>query len=168
MVDSDNEAQAVTKDKDGKEIKPTAGAKSGRFAKWVQGTMPPAPPGSKLYPIEMEPVSFSKKMDRASVFLFLNCFMVNQLKSATIVMRKSAGIASNIGTIAFLRIDFTDVLIIAVDWDGGEEVKEKVKFVCRSVKVQYYAQNPDGSQGKLAQTEDLSLKDVTQQAKGGG
>ena len=26
---------------------------------------------------------------------------------------------------AFLRIDFTDVLVIGVDWDSGDVVKEK-------------------------------------------
>jgi hypothetical protein len=36
---------------------------------------------------------------------------------------------------AFLRIDFTDVLVIGVDWDSGDVVKEKCKFICRGVKV---------------------------------
>jgi hypothetical protein len=30
----------------------------------------------------------------------------------------------------------TDVLVIGVDWDSGDVVKEKCKFICRGVKVQ--------------------------------
>ena len=152
--------------RDGRDSKKEKGG--GKFAKWVQGVTPKSPQGANgsMYPIEMEPFSFSKQLDRSSVFLFLNCFKVNQLASAAVVMRKSAGTNSNIGNIAFLRIDFTDVLIISVDWDGSENVKEKCKFVCRSVKVRYYPQNMDGSQGNIAQTEDLSLKDVTQSSTG--
>ena len=61
------------------------------------------------------------------------------------IKRKAA--ASNVSGHAFLRIDFTDVLVIGVDWDSGDVVKEKCKFICRGVKVQYKPQTSDGSLG---------------------
>ena len=56
-------------------------------------------------------------------------------------------IGQDSGPKAYLRIDFTDLLITELDWDEGEVIKEKYKFVCRGVKMQYKPQASDGTLG---------------------
>jgi type VI protein secretion system component Hcp len=109
-----------------------------RFSNWLSGE-------AKAYPVDLEPFSFSRQMDQASPLLFEMCCNSRSFSSATLIKRKAA--ASNVSGHAFLRIDFTDVLVIGVDWDSGDVVKEKCKFICRGVKVQYKPQTSDGSLG---------------------
>lgn len=140
--------------------------KTGKFTKWVQGIAASAGPGelSKLYPVQMDPFSFTKQVDSASPTLFKNCFKTIPFDSAAIVMRKSSGITNTktgIGHIAFFRIDFTGVLLTSIDYDGGEVIKEKCKMVCRTVQVKYRAQNNDGTAGKLSNSSKLDLKPAT-------
>ncbi len=137
VVDSDSPETKGT----GKEEAGRSKPKSGRFSKWVQGLTVATGQGAggTLYPVEMEPFSFTRQIDSASPLLFKNCFKTIPFDSGAVVMRKAGGLgATSDGTgLAFLRIDFTSVLFVAIDWDAGEVVKEKCKFVCRSVKVKY-------------------------------
>jgi hypothetical protein len=73
------------------------------------------------------------------------CCNSKSFASATLIKRKAAG--TDTSGHAFLRIDFKDVLVIGLDWDSGDVVKEKCKFICRGVKVQYKPQTSDGSLG---------------------
>ena len=73
------------------------------------------------------------------------CCDSTSFSSATLIKRKAA--STSVSGHAFLRIDFTDVLVIDVDWDSGDVVKEKCKFICREVMVQYKPQKSDGSLG---------------------
>jgi type VI protein secretion system component Hcp len=168
IEDNDSAATAPTAPtlvtgKDGKPI--ATQPKSGKFTKWTQGTAATAGPGlSTLYPVQMDAFSFTRQMDFASPKLFKNCFKTIPFDSATIVMRKTGGVMdkkTGIGHMAFLRIDFTGVLITSIDWDGGEVVKEKCKMVCRTVEVKYRAQNHDGTPGKPALSSKLDLKKAT-------
>jgi hypothetical protein len=65
--------------------------------------------------------------------------------SATLIKRKAAGGALS-GEV-FLRLDFTKVLMIGIDWDQDEPIKEKCKFISRAVTLHYRPQLPDGSLG---------------------
>ncbi len=109
-----------------------------RFNNWLNGE-------AKSYPVDLEPFSFTRQMDQASPLLFEMCSHSKSFSSATLIKRKAA--ASNVSGHAFLRIDFKDVLVIGLDWDSGDVVKEKCKFICRSVEVQYKPQKSDGSLG---------------------
>jgi type VI protein secretion system component Hcp len=113
------------------------------FAKW-RGE-PAGRGGSTEYQLDVEPVSFTRLMDQASTVLFDACCQSQTLQSGTIVSRRSLG--DDKGAKAYLRIDFTDVLIIGLDWDEGDVVKEKYKFVCRGVKMQFKPQASDGTLG---------------------
>lgn len=139
--------------------------KTGRFSKWVQGIAHVTPSGqaaSQMYPIEMEPISITKQADCASPILFKSCFKTIPFDSAVIVIRKTGGIQksqSNAGAgLPFIRIEFKDVLVIAVDYDCAEVIKEKWKFVARSVQMKYRIQNSDGSGGKPFYTSQLNLQ----------
>lgn len=111
----------------------------GKFGQWLSGER------SKAYPVDLEPVTFSRQMDKASPLLFEMCCNSQSFASATLVKRKAAG--TDASGQAFLRIDFKDVLVIGVDWDSGDLVKERCRFICRGVKVQYKPQLPNGTLG---------------------
>jgi type VI protein secretion system component Hcp len=149
-VDSDSSATSPTLTQgQGAQTTNQTKPKSGRFSKWISGTGVSGQSGA-IYPIQMEPFSFSRLMDVASIDLFYNCFNTKSYDTAVLVRRKVGGLqmgtdgrfdkSSNIAAVPYLRIDFTSVLIVAIDWDGGDTVKEKVKFVCRTIKVSYRQQ----------------------------
>ena len=94
------------------------------------------------YPLELEPISFSRMMDRASPVLLQAACDSREYTSATIVRRMLLGGDSM--PRAYLRLEFSPVLITSVDWSDGDLVKEDYKFICRSVKVQFKPQNNDG------------------------
>ena len=47
--------------------------------------------------------------------------------------------------VGFLKIKFSDVLIIGLDWDDGDMINETCKFICRGFDLFYRRQNDDGS-----------------------
>jgi len=141
---------------------------AGKFSKWVQGINVTVGHGSnsQLFPVEMEPFSFSRQMDCASPVLFQNCFQTKPFDQAVVVKRKR-GIVSAINSstayvhVPYLRLEFNNVLLISADWDGGDFMKEKYKFVSRSVVVKYRQQNHDGSKGAVIGGTVLSLQKAT-------
>ena len=114
--------------------------KSGGFGQWLAGP-------HDGYPVDMQPFQFTKELDQTSPLLFYFCSNSISLKSVTMVHRKAGGQkAVGQGYWGYLRIDFTDVLLTSVSWDVADAIAtEKVKFICREIKVQYRSQNPDGS-----------------------
>ena len=130
---------------DGTETKPAkaAGAPTVKYAQWrneVAGLS-----GSTRYQLDVEAVSFTRMMDQASSVLFEACCQSTTLKSGAIVRRVALG--GDAGAKAYLRFDFTDVLITELDWDEGETIKERYKFFCRGVTMQFKPQSSDGSLG---------------------
>ncbi len=130
--DDDDEKPAVPPKKKKK--------KSGGFGQWLAGP-------HDGYPVDMQPFQFTKELDQTSPLLFYFCSNSISLKSVTMVHRKAGGQkAVGQGYWGYLRIDFTDVLLTSVSWDVADAIAtEKVKFICREIKVQYRSQNPDGS-----------------------
>lgn len=120
---------------------------SKKFEKWLSETMPE---GQK-YPVDMQAFSFSRQFDKASPRLFNACCNTETLKSAALVKRKPIGITQAvhkphvIADMGYLRVDFADVLIISINWEIEETVKEKVKFICRGARVRYRPQTDKGN-----------------------
>jgi type VI protein secretion system component Hcp len=139
-LEDDDSAGEKSGAKLGEKLNPALGAHAPRtrFTNWLRGE-------TKKYPVDLEPFTFSRQMDQASPVLFEMCCNSKSFASATLIKRKAAG--TDASGRAFLRIDFEDVLVIGVDWDSGDVVKEKCKFICRGVKVQYKPQMPDGMLG---------------------
>jgi type VI protein secretion system component Hcp len=96
----------------------------------------------KPFSTDLEPVQFSKLMDKSSIELFKACVNFTVFDSATIIKRR--GMGSDL-LYTYLQITFTDVLIIDFDWQDDDVVKENVKFVCREAKVKYAMPKDDGS-----------------------
>jgi type VI protein secretion system component Hcp len=139
-----------------------------RFSKWIQGMNVTALHGSngQMYPVQMEPFGFTRQMDCASPVLFQNCFQTKPFDQAVVVKRKrGVNSAIDLGTsyvhVPYLRLEFTGVLLISADWDGGDQMKEKYKFVSQTVVVKYRQQKHDGSRGAVVGGTELSLKKTT-------
>jgi len=127
----------------------TAPKSKSKFSRWM--SMKVGTTGSidkdGGYPVELEPFSFTRQMDKASPIFFHACSNKLTLKSAVVVKRKDIG--SSAGLQAYLRLDFTDLLMISIGWDNGIIVKEKCKFICRQVIVQYRPQAHNGVLGPV-------------------
>jgi type VI protein secretion system component Hcp len=136
---------------------------TGQFSTWMKNKTVSMDGGK--FPIEMTPFQFTRQIDIASPLLFQRCFKTKPYNSAALVMRKVGGVQfgakKNIAAMPFLRIDFDTVLIIKVDWDAGDVVKEKCSFVCRGVKVQYRQQAHHGAGFREIGGMDLSLVNTT-------
>ena len=97
------------------------------------------------YPVDLQPVTFSRSIDSASEFLIQNCIDSVSYDRATLIKRKAAG--SIAAGEVFLRLDFIGVLVVGIDWVDGDQVSETCHFICRSVTVTYRPQLPDGTLG---------------------
>ena len=106
----------------------------------------------------VDEISISRHLDRASMLLLQCCVDQTPLQKAVLVKRKftdnkKPGESRAYET--YLRLEFKEPLITSVEWEDGDVVKEKVKFVCRGVKMQYRRQLPNG---ELAPAIDFSFE----------
>jgi len=129
--------------KGGSQKKSKKASRGNKFAKYILE-------GSLRYPIDMEEISVSRQLDKASPIFLQSCLKLKAFTKAVIVKRKVVGSVmakSTIRHLGFLRLEFTEPLITSVDWEDGDIVREKLKFVCRGIKVAYRPQKADGSLG---------------------
>ena len=133
--------------------KPKKVSRGNKFSKYILE-------GSLQYPIDLEEISISRQLDKASPIFLQSCLKLQPFTKAVIVKRKVVGgvmAKSSVRHLGFLRLEFTKPLITAVDWEDGEIVREKLKFICRGVTVAYRPQKPDGSLGDpVSMSWDLS------------
>jgi len=114
----------------------------GQFSKFRRGV-------ESKYPVDMQPVEFTRGLDKASTVLMQGCIARTNFRLATLIKRRAAG-GPQSGE-PFLRFDFEDVLIVRVDWDEDDPIKEKFKFIARTITMHYTPQLPDGSHGPAIQ-----------------
>ena len=87
-------------------------------------------------PVDMQPVSFTRRFDSASPTLLQAMVTGDTLQSLIVVKRKASG-ADSAGLI-YLRVDFSDVLVIALDWqDSDRFIEEKCTFIWRKAQIRY-------------------------------
>lgn len=106
--------------------------------------------GSLRYPIDLQEISISRQFDKASPIFLQSCLKLVPFTKAVIVKRKVVGgvtETSSVRHLGFLRMEFTKPLITSIDWEDGDIVREKLKFVCRGLMIAYRPQKPDGSLG---------------------
>ncbi|HTW70704.1 MAG TPA: type VI secretion system tube protein Hcp [Acetobacteraceae bacterium] len=123
------------------------GMRGNKFSKYVLE-------GSLKYTIDIQEISITRQMDKASPVLLDNCLKMTPFDKAVIVKRKVVGGVEGNTTAnhrGFLRLEFEKPLITSIDWDDGEVVKEKLKFVCRGLTVIYLPQDNTGKLGKPVQ-----------------
>jgi type VI protein secretion system component Hcp len=128
---------------------PKAPAKD--FARWRSATSKEA--AGIPYPLEFENFTFERTIDSASPIFFDSCCRSTEFDSAVLVKRISQG---DLGgtvrpSVGYLRIDFTKVLIVGVNWDDGDLVKEQCQFISRQLEIRYRQQDVSGSVGPGAE-----------------
>ncbi len=129
----------------------TSHAAGGRFAAWRRPSTPFDQIKKLRYAAEFEPFWFTRRIDRASPILFQACCNSIPFASASVVRRRATG--QTVAMQGFLRLDFTDVLLIGISIEDGEPPKEKCGFICRGLKMQYLPQASDGSLGAAQSAE---------------
>lgn len=129
----------------GQSDKSKKAARGNKFANYILS-------GSLAYPIDMQEISISRQLDKASPIFLASCLNLTPFNKAVIVKRKvvggSAGQSVSVNLMGFLRMEFTSPLITSVEWEDSEIVKEKIKFVCRGFSVIYKPQKHDGTLGE--------------------
>ena len=123
-----------------------------KFASWRDRKKSRQAITAVTFPVELDPFSFTKMVDRASPLLFESCASTASFDSATIVKRKVTGKSTN-ALQGYMRIDFSNVLLVGLTWDDGEMIKEKCRFICRGMRVQYRPQVPDGTLAAASSAE---------------
>lgn len=121
------------------EEKPEKITSVGQFKKFREGK-------DVKYPIDLQPVSFERSIDRSSTALLQYCIRRTVFKSATLIKRKAGG--TKAAGEVYLRIDFNTVLLTQVDWDEDDPIKEKCSFISRAITLRYRPQRPDGTLGE--------------------
>ena len=103
---------------------------------------------ANLETVDIQPVEFTRIFDTASTLLFKALVGCETLDSISIVKRKAAG-AINSG-LAYLRLDFTKVLMTDLEWKDAEHIIEETgTFIYREVTVRYRPQKADGTLGPI-------------------
>ena len=99
--------------------------------------------GKPVYSTVFDPITVTRQIDQMSPFILLNCANQTSMQSIVVVKRKFTGLLTSHE--AYVRLEFGDCLITAVDWDHGETFTEKMKFVYRTLTVKYRPQKNDGT-----------------------
>lgn len=124
----------------------------------------------KVYPVTFDEISIERTVDRASPFLFSNCFSSKPLKRISIIKRKAAWVEGKEKIVTYLRLDFEDVLLTDISFSLSEaRMKEDMRFVYRTLSVTYRPQGNEGSaRPVLKTTPPLSMRKTTGSTSPGG
>jgi type VI secretion system secreted protein Hcp len=96
--------------------------------------------------ITFDPLSITRKTDRASPVLYQMACAGKPFESVVLVLCKSAG--GTVATLAFEKFTFKLVGIKSIAWAyDAESPKEVVTFEFGGLIIEYWMQNADGSLG---------------------
>lgn len=133
-----------TKQTGGSSGKSNKSSHGGKFIRYILGD------DKAKYPADLQEISISRQLDTASPIFMQACLTQKAFETAIIVKRKVVGGAldkPSIRHLGFLRLEFTKPLITSIDWDDGDIVKEKLKFICQGISMSYRPQKNDGTLG---------------------
>lgn len=99
------------------------------------------------YPVEFQKVSFTRKIDSSSNGMMQNFLDVLYYDRIILFKRKATG--SSAAGLAFVRFDFSNALMVSLDWSNDDEIEETCCFICRAVTISYRPQLPDGTLGAI-------------------
>jgi type VI protein secretion system component Hcp len=123
--------------------KKKATSSSKKFEKYIEG-------GDIQFKPEIKEVTITRQADTSSIRFFQSCLHYGKFQRAILVKRKFTGRRDFHE--AFLRLEFKEPLITGIDWDDGENIKEKLKFICRGIVAAYRQQKADGTLKAAQQT----------------
>ncbi len=124
---------------------PGAAKRGDPFLRWRSATEQQA--RDMKFELSFDSFRFTRVIDGASPLFFQYCSRQTPFESAAIVKRVSMGKYGGVlrQSFAFMRIDFTEVLLKSVKWSDGGLVTEACEFVCSSLSFQYRQQQADGN-----------------------
>jgi type VI secretion system secreted protein Hcp len=99
--------------------------------------------GGGVGKVNMHDITVSKKSDKSSTTLFLDCCNGTHIKEGTITCRKAGGDQQD-----FMKVKLTDILISSYQAGGsqGDDTPtESVTLNFAKVQVTYSPQKPDGT-----------------------
>ncbi len=99
--------------------------------------------------VQLGDVTITRLIDKASMRLMQACINAEGFDSAAIIKRRATGGSLESGE-AYMRIDFTGVLITKIDWTDQHIVQEKCTFITRQVQVRYRPQSASGILGPVS------------------
>lgn len=95
--------------------------------------------------VNVQDISFSKRVDKATPKLMEKCALGDHIKSALLVARKAGG-----EQLEYLKIKFSDILVssYSTGGSGGDEIPvENISLNFSKYEYEYREQKPDGSLG---------------------
>lgn len=101
--------------------------------------------GEEENDVEMQPVTFSRSIDKGSSTLLKRCFDSARFEAVTLVKRR--GVGGKLSGYAYLRMDFGEAVITNVSWSDDDQVKETISLIFRKVLIQYCPVLPNGEIG---------------------
>jgi type VI protein secretion system component Hcp len=139
------------------------------FARWRSAVGEEFKQISPKYPLDFDRFTFERVIDSASPKFFQACCKSETFGSAVLIKRLSQGGQGPDGqprpSVSYLRMEFNDVLIVGINWDDGEVIKEKCEFICRGMTIRYRRQMADGtiakSESSIVWTPDRGRSIVT-------
>lgn len=119
------------------------GRKSKQFKNFVDYGEVTDGDGKAVYSTVFDPITITRQIDKMSTDILNACATQTPLDKVVVVKRKFTGLTS--AYTSYVRLEFDECLVTAVDWDHGETFTEKMKFVFRSLTVKYRPQSNDGT-----------------------
>jgi type VI protein secretion system component Hcp len=127
---------------------------SSKFAKYIETGQV----GTMDFKAEVQEIIITRQIDISSIRFLQSCLTFKKFQKAVLVKRKFTG--SYDFHEAFLRLEFKEPLISGIEWDEGDVVKEKLKFVCRGIIAAYRPQNADGTLGDARSAQWQSVRQL--------
>ena len=100
--------------------------------------------------VDISSLSIQKQVDNASAKLFQNCASGKHFGTGTLVVREAGGDKP----VEYYKLEMAECFIDSVSWGGsagGGKPSESVAMSFSSLKITYFPQNEDGSQGTQQQ-----------------
>jgi len=106
--------------------------------------------GSGAGKVDISSLSIQKQVDNASAKLFQNCASGKHFGTGTLVVREAGGDKP----VEYYKLEMAECFIDSISWGGsagGGKPSESVAMSFSSMKITYFPQSEDGSQGTQQQ-----------------
>ncbi len=115
------------------------------YARW-RALKPDEPKPDQPFKAEPQDVSVTRRIDACSPLLMQYCLDTKAFDKAVIVKR-AQGVGAQAQMRGFMRMEFSDVRLRAVEWQDGDVIREVCKFKFAAVKVTYRQRRQDNTLG---------------------
>jgi type VI protein secretion system component Hcp len=137
------------------------GSKHLKFRRFIEGIAVWDQTNGFGYGVDLDEVTLSRKMDCMSPQLLQLCGEQTEIDEIILVRRKPTTSTAAKTMQPYLRLKFSEVLLTGIEWEDGDVIKEKIKFVYRTIEVKYKRQKDDGTlAGAIGMTWEYPIDNV--------